>query len=363
MVPFAGWDMPVQYESIVKEHHRVRSSVGLFDVSHMGQLEVRGPRALETINRLITGSPMHVPDGGALYTLCCNAEGGIHDDLIVYRHHTELASIICNAGNRTKIASLVQDAADGACDFVNRSDERALLALQGPRAAEVLGLVGANRAQELRPFRFAQISVAGSECMVARTGYTGEDGFELSCSADHAPALWNALTDAGEPCEIGPAGLGCRDTLRLEARLLLYGNDIDETTNPFEAGLGWVVKLDSGDFVGRDALQKIKAERKTKAGGTERRLVGFRMIGRGIARHGYPIVDIDGTALGVVTSGSPGPTVGSNIGLGYVPTDKTAIGTKVGIRIREKTVDAEVVATPFYRRPRLSEPRGPSKNE
>ncbi|MEM1418180.1 MAG: glycine cleavage system aminomethyltransferase GcvT [Myxococcota bacterium] len=346
LVPFAGYAMPVQYEGIKAEHAAVRERVGLFDVSHMGELFIEGPEAVAAVDRLVTNAVAALPVGKALYTVCTNAEGTILDDLIVYRRGEDRVMVVCNASNRAKIAGHFAKELEGAdLRYADRSDEYALLALQGPDAEKALRAAGGEALAELGFFQLADGEVAGVPCIAARTGYTGEDGFELFCANADARTLWDALLAAGAT----PAGLGARDTLRLEAKLALYGNDIDETTNPYEAGLGWVVKLDHGDFIGRDALRAVKEAKPA------RKLVGFEMTGRGIARHGYPIHALgdDGTAgeaLGVVTSGSPGPTVGKNIGLGYVPRGLAKIGTTFAIAIRGKHVPAVVVKTPFYKR-------------
>ncbi len=244
------------------------------------------------------------------------------------------------------MSAVFAKAAEHHCDFDDRSDRTALLALQGPRAFDILALAGSDAAAlaTLGSFHFRDAVVANVHCTVARTGYTGEDGVEIFCETGDAPALWTQLMALGAPLGLAPVGLGARDTLRLEARLSLYGNDIDETTNPLEAGLGWVVKMDKGDFVGRAALEAIKAK------GLSRKLVGFEVTGRGIARHGYPLQDLEGRAVGVCTSGSPGPTVGKNIGLGYLPASMSAIGTRFQVDCRGKPIEAAVVKTPFYKR-------------
>ena len=344
LVPFAGWRMPVQYEGIKKEHEAVRTRAGLFDVSHMGEILVEGPRAVAAIDRLVTNDVSKLATGKALYTVCCNEQGHILDDLIVYRLEDEKILVVCNASNRDKIVGHFAKNLSLGTPWNDVSDAWALLALQGPNAVAVMKDLGAPTSLlELPYFSVTRASVAGVDLWAARTGYTGEDGFELFCGSEDAVTVWRALLEAGQPHGLQPVGLGARDTLRLEARLMLYGNDITEETHPLEAGLGWVVKLDAGDFVGRDALRAIKAA------GLERKLVGFEMIGRGIARHGYPIV-AGGEAVGEVTSGSPGPTVGRNIGLGYVPLALGKAGTTLGIEIRGKVVDAVVVRTPFYKR-------------
>lgn len=312
----------------------------------MGELLIEGPRAVEASNALVTNDVKSLDVGQALYTLCCNEGGGILDDLIVYRLEASRVLVVCNASNREKIATHFARhlGRDEGASFEDASDRMSLLALQGPEAETVLRSAGADEhLAGLGRFSVAHGIVAETPVWAARTGYTGEDGFELFCEAEAAVPLWRSLLSAGEPGGIRPVGLGARDTLRLEARLALYGNEIDETINPYEAGLGWAVKLEPHDFVGRGALRAIKEA------GVERRLVGFEMTGRGIARHGYPII-ANGTVVGTVTSGSPGPTVGRNIGLGYVPQGLRRVGTALGVEIRGKVVDAVVVRTPFYKR-------------
>jgi aminomethyltransferase len=348
LVPFAGFEMPVQYKGIVEEHRAVRERVGLFDVSHMGELELEGPGALELVSSLITNDPTRIADGQALYTCCCNEQGTILDDLIVYRRSPERVLVVCNASNRDKIVKHFSQAAEGRVKFRDASDDTALLALQGPRALETLAAAGSSTdvAKTLKSFRFTDGEVAGVRATIARTGYTGEDGVELFCAWAEAPTLFRALLDAGREFGIEPVGLGARDTLRLEARLALYGNDIDETTDPLEAGLGWVVKLDKPSFVGKEALLA------KKAAGPKRAFVGFEMRGRGIARHGYPLLDASGTTVGICTSGSPSPTLGKSIGLGYVPVALSKLGTAIQVDCRGKAIEAVVVETPFYKRKR-----------
>jgi aminomethyltransferase len=347
LVPFAGYLMPLQYRGISAEHVAVRERAGLFDVSHMGELELWGDGAERVVNSLVTNDLSRAAPGQAMYACCCNEAGTILDDLIVYKWSAQQVLVVCNASNRGKLAAHFASAAAAQCDFADRSDETALLALQGPRAVQVLERAGcdiANLGTALATFRFRRARVAGLQCTVARTGYTGEDGFELFCSNRDAPPLHRALLSAGQEAGIEPAGLGARDTLRLEARLPLYGNDIDETTNPFEAGLGWTVRLDKGPFVGRAKLAGVKAK------GVRRRLVGFEMTGRGIARHGYPLLDSTGQAAGVCTSGAPSPTLGKSIGLGYLPVAMAEVGTEFAVDCRGRQVGAVVVKTPFYRR-------------
>ncbi|MBK8998434.1 MAG: glycine cleavage system aminomethyltransferase GcvT [Myxococcales bacterium] len=349
IVPFAGWEMPVQYAGISAEHEAVRTRAGLFDVSHMGELELWGEHAAAVVNYLVTNDLGRIEVGQAMYTCCCNEQGTILDDLIIYKRAADRILVVCNAGNRDKISAHFARAAKDHCEFRDASDDTALIALQGPKALDVLAKAGTdlgNVAESLGSFRFRDGKVAGLATTVARTGYTGEDGVEIFCASAEAAALWRALLAAGQGIGIAPAGLGARDTLRLEARLSLYGNDIDETTNPIEAGLAWTVKLDKGDFVGRAAISAVKEA------GPPRKLVGFEMTGRGIARHGYPLQDAGGAVVGVCTSGAPGPTVGKNIGLGYLPSAMTEIGTAFRVDCRGKAVDAVVVKTPFYKRPK-----------
>lgn len=346
LVPFAGWEMPVQYTGIVDEHQAVRTAAGLFDVSHMGELEMRGQYAGQVVDYLVTNDVGKLTDGQALYTCCCNESGTISDDLIVYRCTSERYLVVCNASNVDKIDGVFRRAAENHCELENQSDRTALMALQGPKAFDVLALAGkdAEALRTLGSFHFRDAVVANVRCTVARTGYTGEDGVEIFCAWGDAPALWTQLLDLGKPLGIKPAGLGARDTLRLESRLSLYGHDIDETTNPIEAGLGWVVKMSKGDFVGRSALEKIKSQP------LPRKLVGFETTGRGIARQGYPLLDTAGKAVGICTSGSPGPTVGKNIGLGYLPSAMAEVGTRFAVDCRGKPIEAVVVKTPFYKR-------------
>jgi aminomethyltransferase len=349
LVPFAGYEMPIQYRGISAEHEAVRTRAGIFDVSHMGELEVTGPGALDAVNRLITNDLERLSDGQALYTCACNERGTILDDLIVYRFDPERILIVCNASNREKIAPHVAGAVAGIANFRDLSDDTSLLALQGPRALEVLARAepSLDVAAELKAFRFREMTVAGVDCVVARTGYTGEDGVEIFVPNERAAALFRRLLGAGTDLGVEAIGLGARDTLRLEARLMLYGNDIDETTHPLEAGLAWVVKFEKSEFMGKKALEKVKAS------GLTRKLVGFEMRGRGIARHGYPLLDPNGAVVGVCTSGSPSPTLGKSIGLGYVPLGLSSPGSVIGVDCRGKPIAAVVVETPFYKRGRV----------
>ncbi len=342
LVPFAGFEMPIQYTGIVDEHTAVRTGAGIFDASHMGELQMKGQYAAQVVNYLITNDASKLVDGQALYTCACNDKGTILDDLIVYRASQDDWLIVCNASNHEKMAAVFKKAAENHCEFHDLTDDTALIALQGPKAFDVLAKLGSDAAKlsELKSFHFRDAVVANVRCTVARTGYTGEDGVEIFCPWNDAPQVWRALVESGAK----PAGLGARDTLRLEARLSLYGNDIDETTNPIEAGLSWVVKLQKDDFVGKAALEKIKAAP------LPRKMVGFEMVGKGIARHGYLLRDMDGAEIGICTSGSPCPTIQKSVGLGYLPSAKAEVGTHFMVDCRGKNIEAVVVPTPFYKR-------------
>jgi aminomethyltransferase len=346
LVPYAGWEMPVQYTGIVDEHQAVRTGAGVFDVSHMGELRLSGPHSAAVVDYLVTNDTKKLADSQALYTCACNEGGTILDDLIVYREREDAWLIVCNSANRDKMSAHFAKAAEHHCDFEDASDRTALIALQGPRAFDILRRVDGDGASlaSLKSFHFRPANLAGLPVTVARTGYTGEDGVEIFTRWDDAPVLWRAIFAAGRDFGCKPVGLGARDTLRLEARLSLYGNDIDETTHPLEAGLGWVVALNKGDFVGAAALRAIAAAP------LPRKLVAFEVIGRGIARHGYPLRDEAGREVGLCTSGSPAPTVGKNVGLGYLPAEMTAIGSRFFVDCRGKNIEAVVVKAPFYKR-------------
>jgi aminomethyltransferase len=344
MVEFCGFDMPITFEGILAEHEAVRTGVGIFDVSHMGEVDFRGPGSLQAIQTLVTNDASKLEDGRALYTVVCHDDGGIVDDCIVYRRSETEYWIVLNASNTDKDLAWLREHATGA-EVEDRSAQTALIAIQGPRAVAIADRVADAELASVPKFGFTDAALAGVPCMAARTGYTGEDGFELACPAERAAELWRALLAAGASDGLVPVGLGARDTLRLEARLLLYGNDIDETTTPYEAGLGWVVKPNKGDFIGRDALVAQKAE------GVARKLVGFRVEGRSIPRPGYAIVDRSGgdEPIGRVTSGGPGISVGGPVGLGYVPAEYARAGTEIAIDCRGKDIPAQVVKGPFYR--------------
>ncbi len=341
MVEFVGWEMPVQYEGVRQEHMRVREKVGLFDVSHMGELRVRGPKSLETLQWLTTNDVSKLVEGRAQYTLLTNFEGGIVDDIIVYCIQPNEDYLICvNASNIEKDFKWMCDNNKGA-DITNESDSWAQIAVQGPKALELGEIVLSQNISSLKPFGFLQGEFKGIEIVVARTGYTGEPGFEVFVKNEGAESLWNAFLEKGENLGVGAIGLGARDTLRTEMKYSLYGHEIDDTTDPYEAELGWVVKLKKGEFVGSDVI----CERKTNPSG--RKLIGFKMTERGIPRQGYSLLDKSGEKIGTVTSGTMSPLLGEAIGIGYVEEACSAIGSEISVDIRGKSVGARVVKTPF----------------
>jgi len=340
MVPFGGWEMPVQYAGIIEEHRAVRGRVGLFDVSHMGELEVDGPGAVHAVQRLATNDAAGLEIGQLQYTLLCYPDGGIVDDATIYRLAADHFMITVNASNTDKDWAWVTEQAPAA-RWRNVSAATGLIAVQGPRAEALVGRLADRDVTGIGYFRFATGGVGGVPTLISRSGYTGEDGFELYVPWEETPRLWQALLQTGAADGVAPIGLGARDTLRLEMRYALYGNDIDRTTNPLEAGLGWVVKPAKGDFIGRDAIERVRAA------GPRRRLVGLEMADRSIARHGYGVVK-DGRPIGVVTSGSYGPSVDRSIALAYVESAHAAVGTDIAVEIRGTARPARVVRTPFY---------------
>jgi aminomethyltransferase len=348
MVPFAGYEMPVQYHSIIEEHRTVRSAVGLFDLSHMGEIEVRGDEALDFLRHALVSDPAALDVGQAQYSMACAADGGIIDDLIVYRLGHRRLLVVCNASNRAAVLdhlAVLLERGDFGAEIDDRSDVTALVAPQGPAAASVLAGLTDVDLETLGNYRSAEGTVAGIACLVARTGYTGEDGFELFCDAGRAPEVWAALAAAGEAHGLRPCGLGARDTLRLEAGMPLYGNELDRDTNPFEVNLGRVVKLDKGDFVGRAPLQEVQRA------GPRRKLIGLQMVDNAIPRSGYE-VRAGGEAVGRVTSGTLSPTLGTKIAMAKVDPDTAGIGNAFEVVVRDRPYRAEQVKLPFYRRQR-----------
>ena len=338
MVEFAGFDMPVQYQGVLEEHAAVRENVGMFDVSHMGEITLSGAGALETAQRLVTNDLSKCKDGQAQYSALCNEKGGVIDDIIVYRFAPDRLFICVNASGRAKDFEWMRAHARGGVAVGQRSDDWAQIAIQGPNAPKLVDSLCEPRVLDLAYYHFREATVAGVRgCIVARTGYTGEDGFEVFVPPAGAPRLWDALLAKG----VVPCGLGARDSLRLEVAYRLYGNDMDEEHTPLEAGLGWIVKLDKpGGFIGSAALARQKQE------GLRRKLAGFKVTGKGIARHGYPVLK-DGHRAGEVTSGTMSPVLKEAIGLAYVPAAAAKEGTPFEVEIRGKPVPAQVVKTPF----------------
>lgn len=347
LVPFAGWEMPVEYSGLISEHMAVRKAAGLFDVSHMGEFELQGPGALAFLQRTTSNDVARLSDGQAQYSSLPMPNGAPVDDVIVYRHAPERYLLVVNASNVEKDLAWLQGQQPEGCVLGDVSDAYALLALQGPASQEILQKVTALDLGAIRFYSFAVGELGGRPATVSRTGYTGEDGFEIFVAPADAEPLWRRLMEVGAERGLVPAGLGARDTLRLEARMCLYGNDMDETTTLVEAGLGWIVSLGEakGEFPGRAVLAAQKAS------GPPRRLVGFEVTGRGIARHGYPVY-LGDEAVGTVTSGTYAPFLQKNIGLAYLPAARTAHGTEFEVEIRGRRVSARVVPTPFYKRPR-----------
>ncbi len=342
MVPFAGYSMPVQYPTgITAEHLAVRQAAGLFDVSHMGEFIVRGRQALDLVQRVSVNDASTIEVGQAQYSAMCLESGCVIDDLIIYRF-ADRYMLVVNAANLAKDwAWISEHAADFDVELEDVSDETALLALQGPKARDILRPLASIDVDTVQYYRFREGEVAGIPAVISGTGYTGEDGFELYVPAAHASELWGALMDEGRESGLIPAGLGSRDSLRLEVGYALYGNDLDETHTALESGLGWVTKVDKGDFVGRDALASQKES------GVARRLVGLRLTGKGFPRPGYDVVS-DGKVVGRVTSGTVSPSLGMGIALAYVPVELSKGGTEVQVDARGRLVDAVVQRPPFY---------------
>ncbi len=348
MVDFGGWHMPVQYSGLSQEHQAVRTKAGLFDVSHMGEVLVDGAGAELFLNQLVTNNVSRLKIGQAQYTVMCYENGGVVDDLLVYKRDEGRYLLCINAGNIDKDWEWIQSRAKSAKDIKlhHASDEFCQIALQGPLSEKILSGLVKVPLTDLKYYHFLETEIFGKNTIVSRTGYTGEDGFELYAPASQAVPLWKALMELGKPHGLLPCGLGARDTLRTEMKFPLYGHEITADTNPLEAGLGWVVKLDKPtDFAGKSVLQRVKAA------GATRSLVGLKVTERGIARQGYEILDEAGQKVGEVTSGTLSPSLGEPIAIGYVKTNFQPVGTKLKVRIRDRLYNAEVVATPFYQRP------------
>jgi aminomethyltransferase len=345
MVDFAGWMMPVRYSGDLDEHRAVRSTAGLFDVSHMGEFRVRGPGALAYLQKLTPNDVAKLEPGRAHYSGLLTDDATYVDDLLIYQLAPEDYLVVVNAGNIAGDFAWMAAEAHPDCDLENVSDSYALLALQGPKAVAILASLTAADLSAIRYYGFAQgQSVANVPALISRTGYTGEDGFELYLAPEHAAQVWQKLLEVGGPAGLIPAGLGARDTLRLEAGMALYGHEIDLQTTPYEAGLGWVVKLNKGEFRGRQALQRQKEQ------GPAKKLIGLEMIDRGIARQGYPVVHGD-QVVGQICSGTFAPTLEKAIATAYVPSALAVPGTEIEIEIRAKRLKAVVKSLPFYKRP------------
>jgi aminomethyltransferase len=343
MVDFGGWNMPVQYSSILEEHNAVRTAVGLFDVSHMGELEIRGPEAQRLIDYVSTNNAAKLRPGQAQYSALLYEHGGVADDVLVHKI-TDTHFFLCvNASNQEKDFEHIrpENRFDAEIEFA--SERYAQLAIQGPKAPATLQKLTDTKLSDIKYYWLTDGTVTGAPARIARTGYTGEDGFEIYIPPEEAPRIWNAVLNAGEEFGIKPCGLGARNTLRLEAKMALYGHELTASINPFEADLPWIVKMDKGDFVGRAALEKALEQ------GITRKLAGFEMRGRGIGRDGYEVW-IEGNPAGWVTSGGPSPTLNKNIGLCYLPTHQAVPGVSIQVLIRGVPVDAVTVPTPFYKR-------------
>lgn len=344
MVEFGGWEMPVQYSGIVDEHNAVRGAAGLFDISHMGEFEVRGRDALAFLQYVATYDVAAIKAGQANYSLLCRPNGGIVDDIFIYRL-PDRYMVVVNAANIEKdFVWMLDHLAGFDVELSNASDRTGMLALQGPRAEAILARAADIDAAGLPFHAVTACTLLGDiPALVARTGYTGEDGFELFVDGHAVQRLWDELLTLGAADGLQPIGLGARDSLRFEACLALYGHELTDEINPYEARLGWVVKLDKGDFVGREALLRVKQE------GPQRRLVGFEVVGRGIARADYELRAADGERVGFVTSGMPAPTIGKNVGMGYVPAALASEGAEFDVIVRDRPVRARVVKMPFYK--------------
>ena len=342
VVPFAGYLLPVQYSGVIEEHMAVRQKAGLFDVSHMGEVVIKGKDALANINKLFTNDFTNMTDGRVRYSPMCNEEGGILDDLLIYRKNQDEYLIVVNASNREKDVNWMKQHIFGEVELEDISDQTGQVALQGPNAHAILEKLMDPAEIPTKYYTFADgVTVAGCKCLVSQTGYTGEHGYEIYCNAADTPKIWNALLDAGKDMDLIPAGLGARDTLRLEAGMPLYGHEMDETVSPMDIGLGFSVKMQKDDFIGKAAMEKKGESPLTR--------VGIKMIGRGIARENCPVF-VDGKEVGKTTSGTHLPFLGGAYATATIDKTQSAVGTKVEVEIRGKKVEGEIVALPFYQR-------------
>ena len=345
MVPFAGFEMPVQYEGVNAEHETVRDAVGVFDVSHMGEFLLTGPEALNLIQKVTSNDASTLTIGRAQYSCMPNGQGGIVDDLIIYKIKEEQYLLVVNASNIDKDWNWISSHNSFDVEMRNLSDQYSLLAIQGPKAAEAMQSLTSVNLTDIAYYHFEVADFAGIEhVIISATGYTGSGGFEIYCKNDEVKQIWDKVFEVGASYGIKPIGLAARDTLRLEMGFCLYGNDIDDTTSPLEAGLGWITKLGKEDFIDKDYLSA------QKEAGVSRKLVAFEMVDRGIPRHDYPIQDANGNVIGKVTSGTMSPSMKTAIGLGYVTTENSALESDIYIEVRNKPLKAKVVKLPFYKK-------------
>lgn len=344
LIDFGGWELPVQFSSIKEEHEAVRTKAGLFDVSHMGEITVVGSGSLAFLQKVMTNDVSTLTDGKALYTAMCYEDGGTVDDLLIYKKKDDEYLLVVNAANIPKDFEWLQQHISGDVTLTNVSDDIALLALQGPLAQKVLQKLTNEDLAEVKFFRFKDdVELNGAKALVSRTGYTGEDGFEIYCQQKDAPGLWTAILDAGKEEGILPCGLGARDTLRFEANLPLYGQELSKDITPIEAGIGFAVKTNKEDFIGKEVLKEQKEN------GAPRKLVGIEMIDKGIPRHGYEVF-VGEEKVGEVTTGTQSPTLKKNVGVALLQSEFSSLGTEVEVQIRQKRLKAKVVSTPFYKR-------------
>ena len=343
MVDFGGWDMPLEYSGILAEHEAVRTRAGIFDVSHMGEIEIRGPAALNLVQWVSCNDASKLVVGQAHYSGLMSDRGTFVDDLLVHKFSDEHYFLCVNASNQDRDFDHISAQNRFAARIDNAGSRYSQLAIQGPRALEILEPLASIPLDPIRYYHFASGKVCGVDCLIARTGYTGEDGFEIYFDPKHSEDLWNQIMEAGKPVNLIPCGLGARNTLRLEAGMSLHGHEIDEATTPLEAGLAWICKLGKGPFLGSEVLQE------QKQAGVQRKLVGFEMLDKRIGRDGYPVF-VAGSEAGRVTSGGPAPFLKKNIGMAYVPPSSAAVGTEIQIGIRGQMVPARIVPLPFYKR-------------
>lgn len=345
VVDYAGWAMPVQFEGLIPEHEAVRNAAGLFDVSHMGEIEIKGKEALEFLQYLMTNNIEAMKDNQIIYSFLCYPSGGVVDDLLVYKYAHDHYLLVVNASNMEKDYKwIMEHKGDYDVEIVNLSDDISEITLQGPKTLEVLQQLTDTNLSEIKPFYLKRdVKMGGADSFISRTGYTGEDGFEIYLSHEDAPVLWEKILEIGKDLGVKPVGLGARDTLRFEASMPLYGNELSQDINPLEAGLGFFVKFDKGDFIGREALLKQKEE------GLKRKLVAFEMIENGIPRHGYEVLK-DGKEIGFVTTGYHSPTLKRNIGNALVDSKFTELGSTIEIKIRKRVSKAEIISKKFLKK-------------